>query len=513
MPTKSSRSSGPQSEVLRLLARAATHGGHRPRRMDTHISTIFLAGDQAWKLKKAVRLPFLDFSDLESRRRACEAEVEINRRAAPELYLGCVPVTRAPDGSLSLGGDGEAVEWLVHMRRFDQRTLYSTLVPAGRVDRHGIHALTEAVWRFHQSAPRRPDRGGVAGLTWVIDTNAASMAQHAAILPPAQAHALTEASRVSLARLAPLLESRREAGLVRQCHGDLHCGNICVVDGRPTPFDAIEFSENIACIDVFYDLAFLLMDLERRGARPLAGYALNHYLDLSGDYAGVGMLPLLLSLRAGVRAHVSATMAAGAQGADRDRLTEDARSYLAAALNYLQPPAPTLLAVGGLSGSGKSRMARELAPFLAVPAAAVVRTDALRKQIMGAGLLDKLGPEGYTPEMTERTYQALYDTCRTIVTAGHAAVADAVFARPEQRDAIERIAREAGVPFRGLWLFTPPHLAAKRIEGRKANVSDATVEVLRHQLDYDLGDIAWTSVQTGGSKVKALSDGKAALGL
>lgn len=503
----------PQAEVLRLLARAATHGGHRPRRIDTHISTVFLAGEHAWKLKKAVTLPFLDFSTLESRRAACAAEVEVNRRAAPDLYLGTVPVTRGADGALRLGGDGEAVEWLVHMRRFDQRTLYSKLVAAGRVDRRGIQALTEAVWRFHRIAPRRPDRGGVAGLTWVIDTNAASMATSPDILPPAEAARLTEAARAWLARLGPLLENRRAAGLVRQCHGDLHCGNICVVDGQPTPFDAIEFSEDIACIDVFYDLAFLLMDLERRGARALAGYALNHYLDLTGDYAGAGLLPLLLSLRAAVRAHVSATMAAGAEGAERDRLAEEARAYLHAAQTYLAPPAPTLLAVGGLSGSGKSRMARELAPFLAVPAAAVVRTDALRKQLMGCGLLDKLGPDGYTPEITERTYQALYDTCLMLLKAGHGTVADAVFAKPEQRDAIEQVARAAGVPFRGLWLFTPPDLAARRIEERTANVSDATVQVLEQQLGYDLGAIAWPQVQTGGSKDKALADGRAAIGV
>lgn len=503
----------PQADVLHFLSRSATHGGRRPQRLDTHISTIFLSGEHAWKLKKAVVLPFLDFSSLESRRRACEAEIEINRRAAPDIYLGVVAVTRGPDGALRLGGDGEAVEWLVHMRRFDQRTLFSKLVPAGRVDRHRIQALAEAVWRFHQGAPRRPDRGGAAAMAAVVDGNAASMAAHADILPPAQCAALTEATHTTLARLAGLLDERRAAGLVRHCHGDLHCGNICLVDGRPTPFDAIEFSETFACIDVFYDLAFLLMDLDRRGARPLAGYAFNHYLDLSGDYQAVATLPLFLSVRAAVRAHVSATMAAGAIGAERDRLTQTARDYLIAAQDYLSPPAPTLLAVGGLSGSGKSRMGRELAPLLAMPAAAVVRTDSLRKHLMGAGLLDKLGPEGYTPEMGERTYQALYETCRQVLRAGHAAVADAVFAKPEQRDAIERVAREAGVPFKGLWLFTPPDLAASRIRTRRANVSDATVEVLERQLSYDLGNITWPQVQTGGSKVKALADGRTALGL
>ncbi|HTH17873.1 MAG TPA: AAA family ATPase [Magnetospirillum sp.] len=508
-------STGPQAEVLRLLKDPATHGGLRPTRLDTHISTIFLAGDQAWKLKKAVWLPFLDFSDLESRRRACEAEVEINRRAAPELYLGAVPVTRGSDGRLRLGGEGEAVEWLVHMRRFDQRTLFSKLLSAHRVDRPRIQALTEAVWRFHQVAPLRPDKGGVAGLTWVIDTNQTSMAASPDILSGPAVARLAEHSRQWLARFAPLIEERRAAGKVRQCHGDLHCGNICELDGRPTLFDAIEFSDDIACIDVFHDLAFLLMDLQQRGARVLAGYALNHYLDLSADYQGVALLPLLLSLRAGVRAHVCATMAAhaAAHAPSRDRLAADACAYLDAALAYLAPPSPSLLAVGGLSGSGKSRMGRELAPLLAVPAAAVVRTDSLRKQMMGVGLLDKLAADGYTPEMTERTYQALYDTSLMVLKAGHSVVADAVFAKPEQRAAIEQVARAAGVPFRGMWLETRSDIAAKRIQGRKANVSDATVAVLRQQLDYDLGAITWTRVQTGGSKAKALRDGRAALGV
>ncbi len=500
-----------QADILALLASPATHGGVKPRRIETHISTIFLAGAEAWKLKKAVRLPFLDFTAPEARRQACEAELAINTLAAPHLYLGLVPVTRSADGALALGGTGEPVDWLVHMRRFDQSTLFTRLVKAGKVDRHRMNALTEAVWAFHRNAPRRPDRGGVAGLTWTIDTNAASM--DGSILDPTKARRLAEQSRDWLARVGPVLEARRGRGLVRQCHGDLHCGNICLFEGQPTLFDAIEFSENIACIDIFYDLAFLLMDLDHRGARGLAGYALNHYLDLSGDYEGAGLLPLFLSLRAGVRAHVSATTATSATGAERGKLEAAAHAYLDAALAYLAPPPPRLLAVGGLSGSGKSRMGRELAPLLGAPAAAVVRTDSLRKQMMGVGLLEKLGPEGYTPEITERTYQALYDTCATLLKAGHSAVADAVFAKPEQRDAIERVAREAGVPFQGLWLETPPKLSAQRIQERKANVSDATVAVLATQLTYDLGIINWPHVRTGGSKRKALSDGKAALGL
>jgi aminoglycoside phosphotransferase family enzyme/predicted kinase len=498
-----------QSEVLALLAEPATHGGIRPQRIDTHISTVFLAGDRVWKLKKAVRLPFLDFSTLERRRAACEEEFRLNRPAAPRLYQGVVAVTRRPDGGLSLGGDGPAVEWLVSMRRFDQRTLFTRLAAAGKLDRPRIHALVEAVWRFHRQARPRPDQGGTRGLAWTIDTNAACLQSHADLLPADRAEALTLASRDWLSRLAPTLEDRRARGLVRHCHGDLHCGNICLFEGQPTLFDAIEFSQDIACIDVFYDLAFLLMDLERRAGRTLSSHALNHYLDLSGDYQGVGLLPLLLSLRAAIRAHVTATIAAGCRRPKRDRLAAEARDYLDAALAYLTPPPPRLLAVGGLSGSGKSRMGRELAPQLAVPGAAVVRTDALRKQMLGVGLLDRLGPEGYVADVTERTYQALYRTCADLLKAGHGVVADAVFARPDQRQAIEAVATAAGVRFDGLWLWSSPEVTVARIAQRQANVSDAGPDVYRHQLDYDLGEIHWPRIDTSGTRDLALDAGRA----
>jgi predicted kinase len=332
-------------------------------------------------------------------------------------------------------------------------------------------------------------------------------------LPTDAVEDLAKASFAALERFAPRLEERRKAGFVRQCHGDLHLGNICLWQGRPTLFDAIEFSEDIACIDVIYDLAFLLMDLDHRGARQQANWVLNHYLDLTADFAGVAPMPLYLSCRAGVRAHVCATMAAGATGEAREGLAADARSYLAAARNYLNPPSPRLLAVGGLSGSGKSRMGRELAPYLAVPGAAVVRSDSLRKHLMGVPIHEKLGPDGYTPEVTERTYQRLYETCAALLADGHSAVADAVFARPEQRDAIERVAREAGLRFDGLWLEAPPELSKQRIMERKANVSDATPQVLERQLDYDLGHIAWTRIDSSPPKDVTLAVGKAALGV
>jgi aminoglycoside phosphotransferase family enzyme/predicted kinase len=439
-----------QIGVIALLMDPATHGGVVPERIDTHISTVFLAGERALKLKKAVRLPFLDFSTLEARRAACEAEVALNRQTAPGLYLGVVAVTRRADGSLALDGGGEAIDYLVAMRRFETEGLFDRMARRSALDRRLIEDSIEAVVRFHRGALVRADRGGSAGLTWTVDTNQLSMeAQVPAILPANGVARLAELSRAALARLAPLLDERRARGLVRRCHGDLHLGNICMFEGRPTLFDAIEFSEDIACIDVFYDIAFLLMDLDVHGARPLASIALNHALDLTGDYQAVAALPLFLSLRAGVRCHVAATIAAAAQGDEAARRAAEAQAYLKAALDYLAPAPARLVAVGGLSGSGKSRMGRRLAPLLAAPGAVVVRSDALRKQLTGVGLKDRLGPEGYTPEVTARTYRAMLDTCAMLLKAGHPVIADAVFAKPEQRADVEAVARAAGVPSTG----------------------------------------------------------------
>lgn len=491
-----------QGEVLSFLGGAALWDGRQPQRIDTHISAVFVGDDIVLKLKKAVRLPFLDFTEAEARRRACEAELEVNRRAAPDLYLGVSAVTRDAEGRLALDGSGAAVDWVVRMRRFDSGTLFTRLADTGRLDRKLIQDVVEAVARFHQTAPVRRDRGGRAGLAWTIDTNRTSMEPHA-ILPPEQVADLAEHSLRWLDRLTPLLEQRRERGMVRQCHGDLHLGNLCLFEGQPTLFDAVEFSEDIACIDTAYDLAFLLMDLQCRGHRGLASVAMNHALDVTGDYEAQAALPLFLSLRAGVRAHVSATMGLGA----------DALRYLDAARAFLKPPAPRLLAIGGLSGSGKSRMGRELAPLLAVPGAAIVRTDALRKQIMGVSIRGRLGPEGYTPEMGARTYRAMLETVAALLRAGRTVIADAVFAREGERDSIERVAAECGVPFHGLWLEAAPEVARHRIRTRKANVSDATPDVLEQQLSYDLGIMRWVRIDTSGSKDEALAAGRQALGV
>ena len=511
-----------QSQVIALLAEPATHGLPGEERVtvhETHVSVVFLAGERAFKLKKAVKFPYLDFSTLEARRQACEDEVAINRRTAPDLYLGLVPVTARPAGGLAVGGDGRPVEWLVEMRRFPGDGLFSQLAEAGGLGRRLMEELADRIAEFHAAAAVEPVFGGAAGTRMIIDNNDASFRSAAgqALFAPAEVDALTEASRARRARSAALLDARRAAGRVRHCHGDLHLANICLWQGRPTLFDAIEFNREFSRIDVLYDLAFLLMDLDHRGFRRLAAIILNRYLDRAPadgpDLAGLALLPLFLSMRAAVRAHVGASQAAGIKDADKRRARgQEARAYFDLAQTYLAPPPPVVVAVGGLSGSGKSRLAREIASYLgAAPGARIVRTDAMRKRLAGIDLFDRLAPESYTPEASARTYAACYAEARAALAAGQAVVFDAVSAKPEERIAIEALAREAGAPFLGLWATAPLAVRLERVSTRDSNVSDAGVEVAQRQEDMDLGHMTWTEVDTSGRKKDSVARGLDAL--
>ena len=287
-----------QTAVIDALASPSTHGGAPVERIDTHTAIVFLAGSRAWKLKRAVRFDYLDFSTVERRKAMCDAEVRLNRRIAPAVYRGVVAVTRAPDAA------------------------------SPELDRRGA-----------------------------------------------------------------LLDARREAGLVRQCHGDLHLRNIVMLEGQPTLFDAVEFNDEIACIDVIYDLAFLLMDLWRRQLPRHANAVWNGYLAETADLDGVSLLPLFLSCRAAVRAKTSATAARVQDSPERaGELRALAREYLALAERLLHPAEPCLIAVGGFSGSGKSTLALGLAPSVgAVPGAVVLRSDEIRKRLCGVPLLERLG--------------------------------------------------------------------------------------------------------------------------
>lgn len=515
-----------QEEIIRLLSDPAVFGppevpgADTVDRIETHVSLVFLGPRRVYKLKRAVTFPYLDFSTPEKRRLACEAEVRVNRRTAPSIYRGVVAITRQADGTLALDGDGEAVDWVVEMERFDEHTLFDRLARKGGLGRAMMEDLADAIADFHQMAESRTDGGGGDGIAMIIESNAECFAGiEEGILDKALAETLTGLSQKALKALAPVLDRRRDSGRVRHCHGDLHLRNICIVEGRPTLFDAIEFNDAFATIDVLYDLAFLLMDLDHRGLRRLANIVFNRYLDVTGDgtgeAGGLRVMALFLSMRAAIRSHVDAAQAQTLSDREKARARAgESNHYLNMALNYLAPEPSRLIAVGGLSGSGKSRMARELAPFLGVaPGARVVRSDSTRKRLAGVPLTERLGDEGYSAEMTKRTFEAVYEETLAALRAGQSVIADAVFAKPESRRAIERVADKAGVPFCGLWLEAPAEVMARRVTERQRNVSDADAKILERQLTYDLGRIEWHRVDSSGPREETLKAGLGLIGL
>ncbi|MCC7008026.1 MAG: AAA family ATPase [Acidobacteria bacterium] len=491
-----------QRNVIDFLSAPGTHGGAAVERIDTHASVVVLARDRAWKLKRAVEYDYLDFSTVERRKAMCDAEVRVNRRTAPDLYLGVAAVTLEADGRLALNGAGRPVDWLVEMRRFDQDQLVDRLAGRGALDVALARRLAVAIARFHAVAEPRRDHGGAAGMRWVVDGNARGFAEEGhGILEPAEADVLTQAARSELDRRQSLLDDRRANGFVRQCHGDLHLRNIVIYAGEPTLFDAIEFNDEIACIDVWYDLAFLLMDLWRANLRSQAHAVLNEYLAAAGDLAGTALLPLFLSCRAAVRAKTSASSARlQTDPAEAARYRTLSRAYLRMAVDLIRAPAPVLVAIGGFSGSGKSTVALQLGPDVGrVPGAVVLRSDEIRKRLLGVSPLTRLEAEGYGADVSARVYETIAERARALLGAGHAVIADAVFAKAEDRRRIEEVAASAGVPFVGIWLEAPESTLVERAARRGPDPSDATADVIRRQVDTGAGAIAWTRIDSSSN--------------
>lgn len=491
-----------QNAVIDFLASPTTHGGVRVERIDTHASIVFLAGPRAFKLKRAVRYDYLDFSTADRRRRCCDAELQLNQRAAPTLYRRVLPVTRGDDGLLSLDGIGVPVDWVIEMNRFDQENLFDRLASRGVLDLSLMPLLANAIVQFHATADLTPHHGGTAGMEWVVEGNAAAFAEVGAnVLDLAACFRITDTALAEIERHTALLELRRAGGMVRRCHGDLHLRNIVLLEGRPTLFDAVEFNDEIACADVLYDLAFLLMDLWKRGLPRHANAVWNGYLGEAGDHTGLCLLPMFLSCRAAVRAKTSATAARLQSDLQRrGELEALAREYLAMAEELLSPAPPCVIAVGGFSGSGKSTLARSLAPFIGAPPGAVVlRSDEVRKRLFGVSSLDRLGPEAYTPEISQRVYGALVHEAAAVVRSGFSAIVDAVFAEPSHRQEIEQVAAYASVPFTGLWLDAPESVLVERTVHRTADASDADARVVRLQLVQGAGAITWHCIDASSS--------------
>jgi aminoglycoside phosphotransferase family enzyme/predicted kinase len=509
---------GDQSRVIDFLALPKTHGVQDVQCLETHGNLVFLAGDNAYKIKRAVRFEYMDFSTLEKRGSACHREVEINRQWAPDLYLGCLAIAQRPDGSLSLEGAGEIVEWAVHMRRFDQNNLLSVRAEHGQLDRDLSIRLAQAVFASHSIAIRAHPRSGIAPFRDLIASISQGLGA-AGVFDRDKTSRLVDALRQQLDRSASILNDRAEHGFVRRCHGDLHLANIALHNGQPTLYDALEFDETLATIDTLYDLAFLLMDLDVQGQRAAANTVLNRYLFQSAekrDLEGMTALPLFLALRAAIRALVTSDRAAQEIGKGRGRDLARARDYLAAALAYATPPAPRLVVVAGLSGTGKTTLAQALAPLLdPAPGAVHLRSDLERKALAGVGELERLPANAYTPAARQHIYRRLHEKAASILRARHSVVLDAVYDTESERRDIEDLADSLNVPMHGLWLHADAATLIARVEGRRGDASDATADVVRHQLAAHMGRLSerWYRLHAGGSTTECLRAATLAIGL
>jgi hypothetical protein len=459
------------------------------RAIETACARVFLAGDVAWKLKRNVDLGYADFSTLERRKWALDRELAFNREAAPDIYRRVRALTREAGGGFAWEGGGEVVDYALEMRRFDDSAVLANDPSA--IDGQMAEALGRRIAGFHAHAPLRPD-GGWRALAWTIGSNGELLRELAGQLDGARVEMLIAMTEAELARQLPLLKARTAAGFARRCHGDLHLANILVEHGQPVLFDCIEFNDLLSDLDVQYDLAFLLMDLDFRGRRDAAVRVLSAYLDQAARefpealWEGLAALPLMLSVRAGVRAHVAAHSGDLALSS----------AYVESATAHLSPAPPVLAAVGGFSGTGKTSFARAVAPGLGrAPGAVVLRTDEARKRLAGAGPVDRLARETYTAEFYARVYETLFATARALLQAGQSVVLDATFTEPHLRAQAEALAEEFGGPLRGAWLAAPFAVLEARVGSRVGDASDATVAVLHDQIARHGGQaVGWAQV-------------------
>lgn len=501
-----------QDEAEAFLASGAAFpaGSGPPVRIETHGAVVVLAGETAYKLKKAVAFPFLDLSTVEKRKAACEAELAINRRFAPGLYRGVHALRRRSDGLVLGGEDGEVVDWVVEMRRFDETSTFDRLASSGALTGPLMDAVAAVIADSHAGAPVGSAAGFVTMLHTTLEQNLSGFGESPELFAPARVASLDVRMSKRLAQARHLIEARGAAGLVRRCHGDLHLRNIALVDGAPMLFDALEFDEAIATGDVLYDLAFVLMDLWTRGLRAEANRLFNAYVERTRrveDLAGLALLPLYLAVRASIRAKVTAAQAAGAPEIERRRLGGEAQAYFDAAETFLLPAAARLVAVGGLSGTGKTSVVRAVAAGIGPPPGALhLRSDTERKALFHVAPTDPLPETAYAPEVSGRVFKALNARALAALGSGHGVVLDAVFARKEERAAAERVAIGASVPFRGLFLTAPLGTRLSRVETRVGDASDARGAVVLAQEAYDIGPLTWDVVDAGGDVGETVAD-------
>ncbi|MDX1569199.1 MAG: AAA family ATPase [Xanthomonadales bacterium] len=466
------------------------HAGHDIQLLETHISSVLLIGDYAYKIKKPVNLGFLDFESLEARRHFCEEELRLNRRLAPDLYLAVVPICgRAAQPELD--GTGPPIEYAVKMRRFPQEALLDRQIEQGRVDLEVVDAIADEVAHFHgriEVAPADSVFGEPDTVLAPMLHNFVEVAEH--LTAPdvvSTLERIEDTTRNTWKCLEPRLEERKKSGFIRECHGDMHLRNVARLEGRIVIFDGIEFDPKLRWIDVVSEIAFMAMDLDHRGSPELAWRFLNRYVSWTGDYAGLDLLRFYQAYRAMVRAKVDAIQLGQTPDDDRDQtaLLDDTRLLLDLAQDYLAGDEPALVLCAGLSGSGKTFFADRMARHFGL---VHLRSDVERKRLFDlppdADSRSRGDRDIYAPEATDRTYRRLETLTRSLLRARLPVAVDATFLTRSRRERFRELAADLNIPFRIFWLEAALPELENRIRMRAqrgTDASEADLEVLAAQ--------------------------------
>jgi len=469
-----------------LQPHAFSHPAANIQLIETHISWLILAGDYAYKIKKPVVLDFLNFGDLERRRFFCEKELRLNQPWAQDIYLGVVPIT-LEDGQARFGGPGEAIEFAVQMRRFDQALRLDQQLEAGNLTVADMRELAGNIAARHSAAQRidATQRSRVLELTQqFMEDNLSALDGFVDARVVSQ---LREWTDKELAHSRSLLAQRFDGGFVRDCHGDLHLGNLVRLADGITTFDCIEFNTDFRQIDVICDIAFLIMDLVERKRHDLAAHFLNRYLEATGDYAGVAVLSLFFVYRCLVRAKVAVIRSQGREdAADRDEDINEACAYCDMAMRQATDRTPLLILMHGLSGSGKTFVSGQL--MAALPAIRL-RSDIERKRIFSLGenasSHSAVGGGIYTEEANRDVYERLFEMAGPILHAKHNVILDAAFLTEAQRAALVSVASECNCTTVIVEVTAPDDVLRERLQQRsrqRGEPSEADVAVLEHQL-------------------------------
>jgi len=488
-------STDPLPELIRSLGDPACydHAAGPVRMIETHISHILLTGEFAYKIKKPLNLGFLDFSTLDKRLQACEEEVRLNRRLAPAIYLGVVPITGTP-AAPRVNGAGEAFEYAVKMRQFPPDATLDRLQAQGRLTARQVEAIATTLARFHQQDCARAGADSPWGSpekVWQpVEQNFRQIAPRLA--DPADRQlldALQRWSETEHARLTPLMAARKRDGFVRECHGDLHLGNLAWVEDQLLVFDCLEFNPELRWIDIQSEVAFCYMDLVQHGHADWAWLFLNRWLEQTGDHAGLALLRYYAVYRALVRAKVAAIRTEQASGPERDAAFAEVRTLLQLATTLTRPLPVRLDVTHGLSGSGKTTVTQKL---MQTPGAIRLRSDVERKRLAGLDALahsgSGVGQNLYAADATRRTYDHLARRAGEILDAGWPVIVDATFTARWQRDLLRETARTRKLEFHILDFPVPVATLRERIVQRSRagnDASEADLAVLQHQLDTE----------------------------